>query len=956
MKKLYPFLGLLVCFIVYKQISSNPAFQFPIPGPVPGSEEESEEGNPEKDSLKQIFLAQLYYASPGTNVDSIRHENWKRSYALKQAKRTELSYRTGSETFANGLLEATWHERGPNNEAGDMRVIDFDPASQDLYAISTVGHLWKGNLNGTTWTVLNDDIQFEPDEIKVLPHNSGHRIFAIYGSGVDDKKIRYSDDEGQTWTKGTGFVFYDHWGKGRRLYALSDQQTLYYLVHTWSANPWGQLIQLYKSTDKGVSFTKVWDTQVGYDVLDVDLWKPYDSDEMFLVDNRAQKYYTVSHNFSTGATNISAPVSYTSQGIAIGGIHLSGRYNNGLGAYELFMNHDANMNVYKTSNGANWTFLSTATDDVWVKGWLADPDNQNLYAGGFQLNKTYNGVNWQEQYPQWWRYYSQSKDSMHVDIMNLTYFRKSDGTPFILALNHGGVHITYDHFQTTANLGLHNLNVVTLYDQTTASDGFVYCGAQDKGTFKFSGNSLANFDIFSTDNMTTGDGMLGCFFNSDQSFFGMLQNGSLYCIRNRNIASSSSYSIPGTTKPGWINPMESTPDFADNKVYVAGGNLNGGAGSYLITVDVNISSGVTWLPTQFNYDFRANSNNGTSVIKAIGVSMSDQNRIYIATQDAAFFSTSNQGSSWTKHTLAGLPASMIPWQIKCSNTNPDKVFICGTGFSNSGVFQSINGGATFTALSGSIPAATFYEIALSDNEDLLYAATSEGPYVYVFAQSQWYSLMGADTPILDFNTVDNVGNNVIRFGTYGRGIWDLEIMSAPLPVEFSEFTAQPLNKVKAQLNWKTATETNVQDFLVEHSTNGSTFTSIGRVLSHGNTNTGSAYQFIHNTPQAGKNYYRLLIRDKSGTFSYSPVKVVSFEYAEPPFVLYPNLLPQNSNIHIQSREATPYEFEIYNMEGRRVLQQAANGWIDLQVDLPRGLYVYKIFSENLQSNGRIIVQ
>lgn len=913
-------------------------------------EEESQ-----NDSLRNIYLKELYYAAPGTNVDSIRYASYLQNLELKAARKRMAKSRSGSESFANGLIDAEWHERGPNNEAGDMRVIDFLPNTEALYAISTVGHLWKGNLNGANWDKLNDDIRFEPTEIEVVPHNGGTRIFAIYGTGVDNKKIRFSDNEGVSWTTGTGFSFYDHWGKGRRLYTLSDDQTLYYLVHTWSASPWGELIQLYKSTNKGISYTKVWDTPVGYGDEDVDLWKPYDSDEMFLVDNRAQKFYKVTHNFSTGATNITAPVSYSTQGIATGGIHVSGRFNSTQNAEELFMIHDGNQNVYKTTDGASWTFMSTASENVWVKGWLADPENQNLYVGGFQLNKTADGINWQEQYPQWWRYYSHSKDSLHVDIMNLEYFKKTNGTSFILCLNHAGVHVSYDHFATTSNLGLNNLNVVTLYDQTTASDGFLYCGAQDKGNFKYGGNSLANFNMLSTDNMSTADGMLGVFFNNDQSFYAMIQNGTLFCFPDRNVASYSSYTIPGSHKPGWINPIVPSPAFSDNRAYVAGGNLSGGAGSYLINMNVALGSGVTWQPTQYNYDFRANSKNGTSVIKAIGVADSDPNRLYVATQDATFFSSTNQGSSWTK-SAANLPSTMIPWDIKCSPTDPNKIFICGTGFSNSGVYQSSNGGVSFTALSGSIPSATFYEITLSDSQGLLFAATSSGPYVYVFATAQWYHLLGASTPIVDFTSVDNVGNNVIRFGTYGRGVWDFQMTSQPLPAGLVEFKLQPLEGPKSHLQWVTSNELGLKSFAVEHSTNGSSFQWVGEVPAIGNTQQASNYQFIHERPELGDNYYRLCLRDQDGKHVYSPIKTLHFKGNENTFALFPTVLRRPETVNIRAGNNEPYTLEFYHISGKIVRSLTLAGDQKINLDLTEGIYVYLLSCGGNKFSGKIVIQ
>jgi hypothetical protein len=770
--KLLNYIFPTLLFLLIFSCSNGPNQEFVGPRLTP--EIIGDDTDPVKDSLKKVFFEELYYADEGLNVDSIRYGNWRDFYDKNPLKNNQTSLRV-NESFANGYLTATWHERGPNNEAGDLREVDFLPETEEIYGISSVGHLFKGSLDGGSWTVLRDDIRFKEFILEVVPNNGANRIFAVYGSGIDNKVIRYSDDEGQTWNKGVGFSFYDHWGASRRLYTLSDDNVLYYLVQTWSGNPWGSVIQLYKSTDKGLSYNKVWQSSTGYGREDIDLWKPYDSDKMYMVDNVEMKFYEINHDFNTGEAQISTPVSYAGQNIQSGEIHVTGRFNNAINDYELFIYHGLTNEIYKTSNGANWTLLTSPSETVWRNGWMADPNNTNLYVGGFQLNKTSDYTNWNEQYSQWWWYYSQSKDFMHVDIMNLDYFEKSDGTPFILICNHGGLHVTYDSFGSTSNLGLNALNVVTLYDQTTSSDGYLYCGAQDKGTFMYLGNSKANFDVLSTQNRTTGDGMLGVFFNDDKSLFGMLQLGYLLCIPDKTDAAVTYYGgIPGNHTSGWINPMVATVDPTDNKAYVAGGNLNGGDGCYLIEVEIEFTFGVDWELSQFDYDFRANSNDGASVIKALGVSESDEDRIYVSTGDATFFYTEDRGLSWTKSS-ATLPSTMIPWEIITSDTNADRVFISGTGFSNAGVYQSNDGGDTFFPLSNSIPLATFYEVALSDDEDMLFAATSEGPFVYVFEDAKWYDLIGAITPYVNYTSVDNIGDNIIRFGTYGRGVWDLEL-------------------------------------------------------------------------------------------------------------------------------------------------------------------------------------
>lgn len=927
-----------------------------IENPKPTGTWISDLDDPLKDSLKQVYFDQLYHATAGTDVDAIRRANRERNYRIKQQRKQSAMLRSGTELFANNAIEANWHERGPDNEAGDMRIVDYVPSSNRLYGLSSRKHLWRGTLNGNDWVLLNDDIEFDRTILNALPNGSGHRIFAIYGSGVDDKTIRYSDDDGSTWTRGTGFSFYDHWGAPIAAYTLSDDNTIYYLVHTWSGVPFGQLIQLYSSTDKGETYTKVWDTDVTYTGNDVRLWKPHDSDQMFLIDNKGKEFMEVSHDFGSGATTVSAAVSFADQNIEDGDLLLSGRYNTTLSTYELFIHHRETDKVYKTSDGANWTYLSTPIS-VWQKGWLADPGNSNLYAGGFQVNVSADNTNWEELYDYWWKYYVDSKDSLHVDIMNMQAFEMTNGTDFIIVCNHSGIHVTYDHFHSSQNLAWNTLNVTTLYDQTTTSDGFVYAGAQDKGTFVYTGDSQTNFNQFSTNNMSTGDGMLGVFFNNEQSFYGMIQNGQFAVFPDRDVNSKTWYTIPGDNKPGWINPMVATPDPADNKAYMAGGNLNGGTGSYLIEMDVDISGGVTFNPTQYNYDFRANSNSGSSVIKAIGVAQSDEDRIYVATQDATFFYSENQGTSWTKST-ASLPSSMVPWEIISSKTNADKVFISGSGFSNTGVYQSDDGGDTFTALSNNIPSATFYEVALSDAEDMLFASTSEGPYVYVFAFGQWYDLIGATTPVnADFNSVDNIGNDVIRFGTYGRGIMDFEIVSTALPVELMSFDADLKKDETVLIKWISATELNVSHYEVQHSTDGIRFDEIGKVVAEGNSSLALNYEFKHNNPTVGDNYYRLKMYDLDGSFEYSQVRVINVGKGAVDFVLYPNPLIRGNSLNIKTGFEQEYSLEIFDGQGRLVFSKVETlGNTNLNLNIPTGSYFYRIIGGKNMKTGSLIIQ
>lgn len=236
----------------------------------------------------------------------------------------------------------------------------------------------------------------------------------------------------------------------------------------------------------------------------------------------------------------------------------------------------------------------------------------------------------------------------------------------------------------------------------------------------------------------------------------------------------------------------------------------------------------------------------------------------------------------------------------------------------------------------------------------MFAATSEGPYVYAFATATWYSLIGAETPIVDFNTVDNLGDNIIRFGTYGRGVWDLELNNVVLPVELVSFTAKPFEHSKARLNWATARETNLENFTLEHSADGTDFTVMGMVVAEGNF-SGAAYQFIHEDPQPGKNFYRLKMTDINGTADYSTIETVDIEIPAQPFRLYPNLVAQNGMLHIVPGDTTPFIFEVYSVKGQRVFKQKMAGTNIIQADFPVGFYVYRMSAGQSMVTGKLVV-
>jgi hypothetical protein len=91
-----------------------------------------------------------------------------------------------------------------------------------------------------------------------------------------------------------------------------------------------------------------------------------------------------------------------------------------------------------------------------------------------------------------------------------------------------------------------------------------------------------------------------------------------------------------------------------------------------------------------------------------------------------------------------------------------------------------------------------------------------------------------------------------------------------LPLNFVSFTARLGADQQVNLAWQISDAVNVSHFIVEHSTDGSTFTPIGQV----NVGSANSYTFTDNNAAEGNNYYRIESVDNDGYTQYSTVDLV----------------------------------------------------------------------------------
>jgi len=214
--------------------------------------------------------------------------------------------------------------------------------------------------------------------------------------------------------------------------------------------------------------------------------------------------------------------------------------------------------------------------------------------------------------------------------------------------------------------------------------------------------------------------------------------------------------------------------------------------------------------------------------------------------------------------------------------------------------------------------------------------------------------MGNNTDVPAWITKDRAGNARIQEGTIDIGAY--ETAFAALPVELVSFTGTA-REAKSVLTWATAAEYNSAYFNVEHSLDGENFTSLGKVAAAGESTTEIAYDFTHDLPAAGINYYRLQMMDNDNTFEYSNVVALTFEKGA--IAIFPN--PADDHIVISVGNEVTFErdleISIYNNVGQLV-QSMQTAETNKQIDvtsLPAGTYTVRIKADNQLFNEQIII-
>ena len=142
--------------------------------------------------------------------------------------------------------------------------------------------------------------------------------------------------------------------------------------------------------------------------------------------------------------------------------------------------------------------------------------------------------------------------------------------------------------------------------------------------------------------------------------------------------------------------------------------------------------------------------------------------------------------------------------------------------------------------------------------------------------------------------------------------------ASALPVKSINLAVSALPNNQLSIKWTTAGESNVSNYKVTRSVDGTHFTNLATV----SPSTSHSYSFVDATASKGINYYRIEAVDNVGTISYSKVVSVSSVYHSS-LSVYPNPVTGNS-FKVALDYTGKYTVDVVNLLGQKVYSTVVN--------------------------------
>ncbi len=214
----------------------------------------------------------------------------------------------------------------------------------------------------------------------------------------------------------------------------------------------------------------------------------------------------------------------------------------------------------------------------------------------------------------------------------------------------------------------------------------------------------------------------------------------------------------------------------------------------------------------------------------------------------------------------------------------------------------------------------------------------------------------------------NVTNGQVTIGFYSNanaGNWlDIDsvrlINAVALPVSLLSYDATLQPNGSVQLTWRTASEINNKNYIIQRSADGRSYTDIGTVAAQHGTGENN-YVFIDDKPVGQSvNYYRLMQLDRDGKATIYGIRLIKTGISKTGFSIYPNPATNVVLIRYTGLAGKTITVQLLSLNGKQLFsKQLTPASEQFTVELPtlsKGQYFIRLAGEGVHESRKVNIQ
>lgn len=721
---------------------------------------------------------------------------------INEAARQE-AYRKALEIKeqAESRTQATWTQIGPTNIGGRITGIALHPTDSDIiYAGAADGGVLKSTDGGVNWTMLTDqfptlsvgDVTIDMNDPNIVYAGLGEANLA--GDNYDGDGLYRTTDAGTTW-ENIGLAQTKRIG---RVTVHPTDSDVIFVAGAGAQFSVDSARGVYRTIDAGVTWEKVLYVSDSTSAIDLCI-NPAHPDTVYAAMWERLRSPTrrkaggvtsgIYRSTDMGTTWLELTAGLPT-GPSVGRIGIAICNDSPNILYALYADNVGYLDaVYKTTDGGDsWQETSGQPPYslYYSYGWYfgqirVHPENPDIvFVLGVPLYRSTNGgTSWQD-----------ASGIQHVDHHALEFY--PGNLSRIVDGNDGGVYTSNNGGSVWTKS--YNLPISQFYAGTIdyLNPQRTYGGTQDNGTLRTLTGSQHDWTM-----IYGGDGFY-CIvdYTNSSIIYAEYQYGGLGKSTNGGSSfSSATNGISSSDRTNWCTPVIMDPNnslvlyYGANRLY----KTTDGAGWWTA-----ISSDLTNGPGAGNLTY------GT--ITTIAVSATNQDVVYVGTDDANVWVTIDGGTNWTSIN-SGLPDRWVT-RVAVDPYNEAIAYVTFSGYRYDSpqphIFRTTNFGTSWTDISAGLPECPINVVVIDpENTARLYIGTDYGVYYTNNTGGTW-ELLGTNLP---FSAVDDLilhnPTRVLRAATHGRSFFEFDLTQLGIEeADRSALLTTGIDLVVASPAWK----------------------------------------------------------------------------------------------------------------------------------------------------------